>query len=79
MKDVPNFKVEECTLIDLLVNNKIASSRREAREFLNAGSITINGNKVNDENLVVTKSLAIEEKVLVIRKGKKKYYMGIFE
>ena len=79
MKDVPNFKVEECTLIDLLVNNKIASSRREAREFLNAGSITINGNKVNDENLVVTKSLTIEEKVLVIRKGKKKYYMGIFE
>lgn len=79
MKDVPNFKVEECTLIDLLVNNKIASSRREAREFLNAGSITINGNKVNDENLMVTKSLAIEDKVLVIRKGKKKYYMGIFE
>ena len=79
MKDVPNFKVEECALIDLLVNNKIASSRREAREFLNAGSITINGNKVNDENLMVTKSLAIEDKVLVIRKGKKKYYMGIFE
>ena len=79
MKDVPNFKVEECTLIDLLVNNKIASSRREAREFLNAGSITINGSKVSDENLMVTKSLAIEDKVLVIRKGKKKYYMGIFE
>ena len=79
MKDVPNFKIEECALIDLLVNNKIASSRREAREFLNAGSITINGDKVSDENMLVTKSLAIEEKVLVIRKGKKKYYMGIFE
>ena len=79
MKDVPNFKIEECALIDLLVNNKIASSRREAREFLNAGSITINGDKVSDENMLVTKSLTIEEKVLVIRKGKKKYYMGIFE
>lgn len=79
MKDVPNFKLEESSLIDLLVNNKIASSRREAREFLNAGSITLNGEKVSDENMLITKDLAIEGKVIVIRKGKKKYYMGIFE
>ena len=79
MKDVPNFKVEESSLLDLLVNNKIASSRREAREFLNAGSITINGEKLTDENMIITKDLAIEGKVIVIRKGKKKYYMGIFE
>ena len=79
MKDVPNFKVEESSLLDLLVNNKIASSRREAREFLNAGSITINGEKLTDENMMITKDLAIEGKVIVIRKGKKKYYMGIFE
>ena len=78
MKDVPNFKIEEETLLDVLVNNKIATSRREAREFLKAGSITLNGEKVNDENMLVTKSLAIENKVIIIRKGKKKYYMGIF-
>ncbi len=78
MKDVPNFKIEEETLLDVLVNNKIATSRREAREFLKAGSITLNGEKVNDENILVTKSLAIENKVIIIRKGKKKYYMGIF-
>ena len=78
-KDVPNFEFEECTLIDLLVNNKIASSRREAREFLSAGSISINGDKVNDETMIIDSSIAIENKIIVIRKGKKKYYLGIIK
>ena len=79
-KDVPNFEInEELSLIDLLVNNGVASSRREAREFLSAGSITINGDKVEDENMIITKDMAIENKVLIIRRGKKKYYMGMFK
>ena len=78
-KDVPNFEAEELTLIDLLVNNSIATSRREAREFISAGSITVNGNKMLDENELVNKSKAIGNKYLVIRKGKKKYYMGIYK
>ena len=67
------------TLIDMLVENGIASSRREAREFLSAGSISINGEKVTEETMMIDENLAIEGKVLVVRKGKKKYYMGIFE
>jgi tyrosyl-tRNA synthetase len=79
-KDVPNFEIsEELSLIDLLVNNNIASSRREAREFISAGSISINGDKYMDENEVITKDKAIENKVLVIRRGKKKYFMGLFK
>ena len=78
-KDIPSFEIsEETSLIDMLVNNEICSSRREAREFLNAGSITINGDKMSDENMIITKDLAIEGKVLVIRRGKKKYYLGKF-
>ncbi|MBE6158639.1 MAG: tyrosine--tRNA ligase [Firmicutes bacterium] len=79
-KDVPNFELsEELSLIDLLVNNNIASSRREAREFISAGSISINGDKYMDENEVITRDKAIENKVLVIRRGKKKYFMGLFK
>ena len=79
-KDVPNFEVEEnTTLIDLLVNNSVASSRREAREFISAGSISINGDKVSDENMLITKKMAIEGKALIIRRGKKKYFMGLFK
>ena len=77
-KDVPNFKLEEATLIDTLVNNGVVSSRREAREFLNAGSITINGDKVDDENMIINKEIAIEGKMVVIRRGKKKYFVGFF-
>ena len=78
-KDVPNFKLEEKTLLDILVDNSITSSRREAREFLNAGSISLNGEKVTDENIIITKNMAIEGKIVVIRRGKKKYYLGMFE
>lgn len=78
-KDVPSFSItENLTLIDLLVNNGIASSKREAREFINAGSITINGEKVIDESTTIDKTYAIENEVVVIRRGKKKYYLGMF-
>ena len=73
---VPTFEISEDTkLIDLLVDNKIVSSRREAREFLGNNAISINGEKVNDENLIVNKGIAIDNKYVVIRKGKKNYYL----
>ena len=79
-KDVPTVEIEDngTTLIDVLVNSKICSSRREAREFLNAGSITLNGDKVTDENLAITRDLAIEGEVIVLRRGKKKNYIVKF-
>lgn len=76
-KDVPSFDVEEGTkLIDMLIDNGICSSKREAREFLNAGSISINDEKVSDENLEINKSMAIGDEVIVIKRGKKKNYIG---
>ena len=79
-RDVPTVEIEDngTTLIDLLVTNRICSSRREAREFLNAGSITLNGDKVTDENLAITRDLAIEGEVIVLRRGKKKNYIVKF-
>lgn len=75
-KDVPTATISEGEkLIDVLVNNKIASSKREAREFLAAGSITLNGEKFTDENMPVTSQLAIEGKVIVLRRGKKKNFI----
>ena len=79
-KDVPTYEILENTkLIDVLVDNLICSSKREAREFLTAGSITLNGDKVNDENMPITKSLAIENEVIVLRRGKKKNYIITFK
>ena len=79
-KDVPSFDItENMTLIDLLVNNNIVSSKREAREFISAGSISINGEKENEETKISDSSYAIGGEVVVIRRGKKKYYLGIFK
>lgn len=80
MKSVPSFKFEKDEpLIDLLVNNKIAQSRREAREFIGAKAVSVNGEVFTDENAMITKSMAIEGQILIIRRGKKKYFVGQVE
>ena len=79
-KGVPSFEItEEISLIDMLTNNKICSSRREVREFLNSNAVSINGTIVNDENMIISKDIAIDNKTIVIRRGKKKYFIGIIK
>ena len=66
---------ENMNLVDLLVNANITSSKREAREFITNNSISINGEKVNDLEFIVTKENALYQEFTIIRKGKKKYYV----
>ena len=66
---------EDMNLVDLLVNANITSSKREAREFITNNSISINGEKVNDLEFIVTKENALYQEFTIIRKGKKKYYV----
>ena len=77
LKDVPHFSItEKMNLVDFLVTNKIASSKREAREWIQAGSITVNGDKITDLEFIVTKEDALEQTLTIVRRGKKKYYVG---
>ena len=62
------------SLIDVLVEAKIASSRREAREWIKGNSISLNGVKVNDETLVIDSTQAYVSNYVIIRRGKKRYY-----
>ena len=63
----------------MLVDNKICSSKREARELINGNSISINGNKINDLEYIINKDIAIDNEIVVVRRGKKKYYIGVYE
>lgn len=63
-------------IVDVLVNLGAVSSKREAREFLGNGAISINGEKITDINLIVNQDLFIEGKYLVVKRGKKNYYVG---
>ena len=75
-KDVPSYVPaadEELTLVELLVNAKISPSKRQAREDITNGAISINGDKVTDLSYVVSADDRIEDQFTVIRRGKKKY------
>lgn len=77
-KGIEPFVAKEENLVDFLVEFGVCSSKREAREFINNGSISINGDRVTDLEFKVTKNDAIEHKYVVIRRGKKKYFIGKF-
>lgn len=76
-KDVPHFEINgDINIIDFLVNNNIATSKREAREFISNNSISINGDIINDLEFIINKTKAINNKLIIVRKGKKKYFLG---
>ena len=80
LKEVPTFNLNgEITLLDMLVDNNVCSSKREARELINGNSISINGDKITDIEYLINKNIAIDNEIIVIRRGKKKYYIGIYE
>ena len=76
LKDVPHFTTEGGAIMDVLVNAKICSSKREAREFLSNGSLSLNGEQIKATDLVIDANTTIGGKYIVIRRGKKKYYLG---
>lgn len=78
MKGVSNIPIDvNKNIVDFLVDNKVVNSKREAREFIVAGAISLNNKKITDLEYVVTKDDTIENKVIVIKKGKKNYYLGL--
>lgn len=78
-QDVPSFKLDsDINIVDMLILANAASSKREAREFIANGSISINGEKVTDTEMVISKNSAIHGEAVIIRRGKKKYYVGLF-
>ncbi len=71
LKETP--VVEGETLVDKLIAASLASSKREAREFIKNGAVSINGDKCQDLEKTLTKADAIDQKYVVLRRGKKLY------
>ena len=66
---------ESMKLEDLLIFIKAASSKREAREFIKNNAVSVNGEKVNDALKEFDKNDALFGKYLVVKRGKKNYYL----
>ena len=77
-KDVPSYEHttgEDIGIVDLLMAAEIVSSKRQAREDVTNGAISINGQRVTETDYVVSEKDRIEGQFTVIRRGKKKYFL----
>jgi len=55
-----------------------APSKTQARTFIEQNSVSINGEKATDPNKIYGQDDAKFGKYLIIRRGKKNYYLGVF-
>lgn len=79
-KDVPTAELpkEDKNIIDVLIEAGVSSSKRQAREDVTNGAISINGEKVQDVAYTVDAKDRLEDAFTIIRRGKKKYHMVKF-
>jgi tyrosyl-tRNA synthetase len=70
---------ENASILDVLVDLKLASSKREARQFVQSGAIQINDEKVIAIDQSLSKEAAFFNQYLIIRRGKKNYALAILK
>ena len=74
-EDIKEIEADK-NILDLLVEVGAASSKREAREFVGNGAISVNGEKITDIEKVIDSSMFIGDTYLVIKRGKKNQYIA---
>ena len=78
MSNVPTIEItaEEMTakVIDVLTAAKVFSSKREARQMITQGGLTLKEEILKDPEATFSADMFDADKSLLIRKGKKKYF-----
>lgn len=79
-QDVPSTTVEQADigLIDLLIAVQAAPSRRQARQDIESGAVYVNGERTTDAGRTLTQADRLGGRYIVIRRGKKNYYLAKF-
>ncbi len=67
-------EAERLPVIDLLIRVGLAASKREGRDLVSAGAISINGQRVKDVDAALSREMARFGRFIIIRKGKKTYH-----
>jgi len=76
--DAPEFEIAKVetkngiSILDLLVQTKLCQSKGEARKMIDGGGISANGEKVNNQNLIITEK-DFNDNALLLKKGKKTF------
>ena len=79
LSDAVRTQIEDgTTLIDALVASSICKSKGDARRLIQQGSVSVNGEKTTAIDTVLTQADAINQEFIIIRKGKKNWYLLTF-
>jgi tyrosyl-tRNA synthetase len=70
---------ENLNLVDLLVETKLAQSKREARQFITSHAVSVNGEKIADLEYILSKQDLYYNQYAMIRRGKKKYALVVMK
>ncbi|WDT66418.1 tyrosine--tRNA ligase [Companilactobacillus crustorum] len=75
---VPSAEIpaEPINLVDLLIAVNVDKSKRQAREDIQNGAIRINGEKLTETTTEIDPKDSFDGKYIVIRRGKKKYFLA---
>ena len=75
VKGMPKAQLpkDDINIVDFLVESGVVTSKRQAREDVNNGAISINGDKVTDLAFTIDSSSRLEDSFTVVRRGKKNY------
>lgn len=82
LQDMPTTVVEEtgeALLIDLLIATKAAPSKRQARQDIESGAVYINGERASGVETAIGADQRLHGKYVVLRRGKKNYYLVKFQ
>ena len=80
LKEYNKISIEKNkNIVDMLLEMGAASSKREAREFISNNAIMINGEKINDLEYVISDKDFLYGSYIIVKRGKKNYYIGILE
>ena len=73
--EIKNIQLNK-NILDILVEMNVATSKRQAREFISNNSIEIKGQKINQTDHVIDENYLTNGIYLIIKRGKKNYYVA---
>lgn len=83
---VPQFNVKREELLQgvkimqlLTENAQVFPSKGELRKLIQSGGVSLNKEKVTDQEMLISSEHLLNDKYLLVQKGKKNYFLLIFE
>ncbi|ANZ57446.1 tyrosine--tRNA ligase [Fructilactobacillus lindneri] len=76
--NVPTSEIsnQPVNIIDLIIEMGIDKSKRQAREDVQNGAITVNGNKIEDVKAEINPADYFDGHYVIVRRGKKKHFLA---